>query len=310
VGVGLQNSAASFDNISVQKLPPDVTYIDVEDFTDGQAQGFEPVSGSWEIVDEGYVGSVAGSEFALSTFALPVAPSAFLGVATELTTDGVAGLVFDHYEDGRFKYVAIDSSADQVIIGHYTEKSGFVVDAVADFAIDAGVAHQLELGLSGTTLSVTVDGQVVLGHVFNSLLNDGQLGALTLTGHASFTSISSMTDDASYADNQHADIAKAQWAGSSLLEQEQVGLLSVVSNEVGHYLDFEHGEFLLMDDVLPVSERRVPDLQVVSNYRPEGEADYLALDEQAGELLAQDFSNNAGQVTREILAGRMVDWSR
>jgi hypothetical protein len=118
-----------------------------------------------------------------------------------------------------------------------------------------------------------------------------------------------MTDDASYADNQQTDTAKAQWADSNLLEQEKVDLPSVVSHKIGHNLEFAHGAHKLMDDALQVSERRVPDLQVVSNGRPEGEADYLALDEHAGELLAQDFSNNAGQVTREILAGRMVDWS-
>ncbi|TDG15222.1 LEPR-XLL domain-containing protein [Seongchinamella unica] len=368
VGVGTNNSSASFDNLAVQKLPPDITYTQLEDFADGVADGFVPVKGSWTEDSDSYQGDPAGDEYALSIVSLDVATAAYLEIAAAIAASDVAGVAFDHYDDGRFKFAALDIASQQVLIGHYTTKTGFVIDASADFSL-AGVGEQrLEVGLSGTTVSVRVDGQDVIGYVYNALLNDGDMGALVLSGTAEFGSVAVLTDDPSYGDPLMADSmgeggetleeemlasvaekARIQWANSGLLEeadlarlesvditladlegellglehdgtiyidsdaagngwasdekQEGMDLLTVVSHEIGHALGFAHGDLPVMDGTLSVGEQHL-----LATPEATARSAFLSLDEH-GDFVASDLASSAGKVTKEILAGRMVDWS-
>ncbi|RLQ23593.1 LEPR-XLL domain-containing protein [Seongchinamella sediminis] len=368
VGVGMNNSSTSFDNLAVQKLPPDITYTQLEDFTDGLADGFAPAVGSWIVDSESYHGDPAGEEYALSKFSLDVAASAYLEIAAAIAASDVAGVAFDHYDDGRFKFAALDISSQQVIIGHFTAKTGFVIDASTDFSFGDAGEHRLEVGLSGTTVSLRVDGQDVLGHVYNALLNDGDMAALVLAGTADFSSVAALTDDPAYGDPLRAEStgegsetleeqvlasvaekARIQWANSGLLEEgdlarleavditladlegELLGLerdgtiyidsdaagngwasgegkagmdlLTVVSHEIGHALGFAHGELPVMDDTLSVGEQHL-----LATPEASARSAFLALDEH-GDFVASDLASSAGKVTKEILAGRMVDWS-
>ena len=85
-----------------------------------------------------------------------------------------------------------------------------------------------------------------------------------------------------------------------------IDLLSAISHEIGHILGFEHDASGLMERSLGQGERRL----VTDIEHDHAQADdYLAMDAELGELVGKDFASSAGQVTREILAGRMVDWS-
>ena len=66
-----------------------------------------------------------------------------------------------------------------------------------DRNIGVGADYQLEVTLKGTTVSVSIDGQAVLGHVFNAVVVDGDFGLITRDAASSFESVTVRTDDLS-----------------------------------------------------------------------------------------------------------------
>ncbi len=116
-----------------------------------------------------------------------------------VNTAGRAGFVFDRYAADAFKFVAIDAARDQVIIGHYTAKTGWVNDAVVSKLIDAGTDYSLGLSLKGSTVSVTLDGQSVAGYVYNAVTVDGHFGLISSAGQASFDDLTVKTSDRAFA---------------------------------------------------------------------------------------------------------------
>lgn len=64
--------------------------------------------------------------------------------------------------------------------------------------MNAGQDYELEVTLKGTTISVVVEGQTVVGHVFNGLVVDGDYGLYVKDGLGSFDEITVITDDLIY----------------------------------------------------------------------------------------------------------------
>ncbi len=62
VGVGTYAAASSFDNLAVRAGPPAPETFFSEDFTDGVADGFVEVGGTWEVVDGEYFQSMSEPE--------------------------------------------------------------------------------------------------------------------------------------------------------------------------------------------------------------------------------------------------------
>ena len=119
------------------------------------------------------------SGIAISTLSLDASLSSFIEFESTVATDDFGGLIFDYYSETDFKFVAILPGTDQIVIGHRTAK-GFVYDTVVDMKIRSSVDYTLGLSLHGNSVSVTLDGQVVAGHTFNSLLVDGDIGLLSV----------------------------------------------------------------------------------------------------------------------------------
>ncbi|TMH28612.1 MAG: hypothetical protein E6H63_08515 [Betaproteobacteria bacterium] len=124
---------------------------------------------------------------------------AVLELTTTVNTQGRAGFVFDRYSADNFKFVAIDAPADKVVIGHYTKKSGWVEDAAFAKPIDAGVDYTLGVSLKGSTVSVTLNGQAVVGFAYNAVTVDGYFGLMASTGQASFDDVKVKTSDRAFA---------------------------------------------------------------------------------------------------------------
>jgi len=157
VGMGSSNARGSFDNVRVQVLPPQVTLEQTEDFDDTQAQSFSgDRQGSWTFsadaldpADFAYDVSPAGG---LGFSLIDLGPdnlnfNSYLELNVDVKTADMAGLIYDRYGDESFKFAAIDSAGQQLVIGHYTQKSGWVVDESMSTTLVADEEYRLGLTL-------------------------------------------------------------------------------------------------------------------------------------------------------------------
>jgi subtilisin-like proprotein convertase family protein len=201
VGIGAENSMGRIDNVAVQILPPVLTLNETETFDDGVADRFDSGDvGDWQIVDGHYEGLPVDSDRASSMMNLRVGATYLLRFEATLSTRDMAGLVFDQYGPDDFKFVALSATTNEVVIGHHTARHGWKVDAVVERTIESGYDYDLKITLKGTTISVALDGQAVLGYVFNALLVDGSFGLFTNHAASSFDVVTVQTDDPAYID--------------------------------------------------------------------------------------------------------------
>ena len=73
-----------------------------------------------------------------------------------------------------------------------------MIDASADWNIKSGKAYTLGISMLGSSVSVTLDGSAVVGHVFNSLLNDGEIGLFSEGGTTTFDDAQAQGDDPAF----------------------------------------------------------------------------------------------------------------
>ena len=90
------------------------------------------------------------------------------------------------------------------MIGHLSRNGDLGYDAVAELTFAAGPEYDLRVMLKGTTVSVAIGVEdstgtmvynEVVGHVFNSVVVDGDFGLLTVDGSSSFDALTIRTDD-------------------------------------------------------------------------------------------------------------------
>ncbi|KGM48448.1 matrixin family metalloprotease [Pseudooceanicola atlanticus] len=212
VGAGSDNSFTTLDNLTVQVLPPELSFEKLEDFEDGSADAFTGVTeGSWAVAGGAY-GTDATGGFALSTVdlaadagyaagAFSLSDNAKLRLSAEVQTGAQGGIVFDLVSADRFKFVMLNAQTDQVEIGHYEGNGRWVVDhaTTVSTGIEAGTDYELTLLISGSTVSASVDGVLYGSHAFNAVGVDGQSGLIAKAGAASFDSFKLETDDARVA---------------------------------------------------------------------------------------------------------------
>jgi hypothetical protein len=238
VGIGADNSISRIDNVAVRVLPPEITFEEVEDFADGVADRFasSPL-GTWQIADGRYAGSpAAGDDVAQALVDLGLEqglrPTSILELEASFTTRELGGILFDRYGPEDFKFAALLPESDQVVVGHHTARAGWAIDAAVPIAIEPGADPLLGVSLKGTTVSISVDGQVALGHVFNSLVVDGDFGLLTGTGGASFDSFTLRTDDAAFREPAgELLVARTEGTGDEALTGAELNSVLAVAVE-------------------------------------------------------------------------------
>ncbi len=237
IGLATKNAVARFDDWQVQKLPPILTFQFTEDFVGTSTNPFKEQIGNWMITDGHYTGSVVDGDRAITTWALEVATWSLLEFEALIDTETTGGLIFDYYDADNFKFAAIDTIADQVVIGHHTSK-GWFIDAEVDTKIKSGTNYNLGISMLGTSVSVTLDGEAVVGHVFNSLLNDGDLGLLSKDGVSSFDYVVARGDDPAYAE-ESGDALKAASFGDAtdITELKHTELAPIIDAAIDYWID-------------------------------------------------------------------------
>ncbi len=215
IGIGADNSFSTIDRMALQVLPPQLTFEHVEDLTDGASWLLGGASGDWSFAADGLVGTPSGAAPALRLvdlgMALGLAPDSFhldqlsvLDLSATIQAGGLAGLMFDHYGPERFKFAAIDPAGDTVMLGHYSPRDGWEIDAQLSTAIPDARDHELGLLIKGSTVSVTLNGNVVLSHAYNALVTDGGFGLIARDAPATFGGFAVKTDDPAFLDQAMA----------------------------------------------------------------------------------------------------------
>jgi hypothetical protein len=240
-GLGGDNARARIDNLRVQVIPPAITYA-AADLFDGVASTLLAGNGgTWSVVDGRFVGvPAAGAPAAIASNGIAVGVNSMLQVDTVVNTAAVGGIVFDMYSPSDFKWAAVSVATQQVLIGHYTAKGGWVVDAAVARTLSAGADHALSVTLKGTTASVAVGGQTVLSKVFNSTVVDGAAGVFSRGGSASFDRFGVATDDARYAEASGSSAAtgSAKTASTSTAKLSPNATDSTVGASEGWRIDW------------------------------------------------------------------------
>jgi Ca2+-binding RTX toxin-like protein len=214
VGLGAKNAKAQIDNVTVQRVAPVTTFSQMVDFSSGTTSLFPaPVSGAWGLAGGRYDGTAGATSPAIALTAINVTSYSLVDLSAVLRTTGAGGFVFDEYSPTDFKFVTI--AAGQVTLGHRTDK-GWFVDATYINAglLPAGTDYTLGLTLKGTTVSVTLDGQVVLSRAYNALVTDGNFGLFGRSGTTSFDRVTVKSDSPNLLNQAFALTADSAPAGA------------------------------------------------------------------------------------------------
>jgi Ca2+-binding RTX toxin-like protein len=203
VGIGANNAKGQIDNVVVQRIAPETTLERTVEFTGDPAdqaifnQLFQaPEGGNWLPVTED--GRYIGTD-SVDLINLSIDPAYILELNASLKTYGQGGFVFDYYGPQDFKFMAVSVETGQVLIGHRTAKTGWVVNAAWNKpSLDAATDYSLGATLMGNTVSVTFNNQGVLSFAFNAMVTDGGIGLLARNGEASFDTLTVRTDDPSF----------------------------------------------------------------------------------------------------------------
>jgi len=193
VGVGSDNSRGTYDNFSVQVLPPQSSFENSEDFADGAADLFTAGnSGSWSVTGGRYSGAAAAGSYATSMMSLPVRATGGAVVTLEatvrLSAGGRGGIVFDQYGERDFKYVQLDVQAGAVVVGHRI-RNQWIEDARFTTSLAAGVDYRVVVVLNGTAGTVMVNGVQLGSFSYNGAVADGALGTISGAGTTTFDDV-------------------------------------------------------------------------------------------------------------------------
>ncbi len=202
VGLGADQSRTTFDNMTVQVLPPELTFEYEEDFEDGVADLFTgEQSGAWALNtakrNTQYDGTVGVGATGLSLVDLGgnLHADAYLEIEATVSTGATGGIVFDHYAEDDFKFVALDVDSNQLLFGHVDPKRGWTVDSAVALAYTVGEDDTLSLAFKGASVSARVNGAMVGSFGCNAAVVDGRIGVFTRNGASSFDEVTIGTND-------------------------------------------------------------------------------------------------------------------
>ena len=195
VGIGTDNAKGRIDNVAVQVLPPEVTMTSTDDFST-ESGLLVPNVGGWQLGEGQYTGTpLQGSSLAESLAQLNINPAYQLQLDMLMQAQSTGGVVFDRYSATDFKYAALSLITDQIVIGHYTERRGWVVDAFTSLPLDSTTNYMLSVILKGNVVTVNLDGLEVLSKAFNALVVDGEYGLLSMNGSSTYDQLTIRTND-------------------------------------------------------------------------------------------------------------------
>ena len=304
VGVGTNNARGYFDNVNVQVLPPEITFTSEEDFSDGQANLFiGQQTGGWQVNAERYEDDVLGglaTSFIDIGLANGLETASVLEATLDFSSDSLAGFLFDAYSPTDFKFAGLDvvDGFVSVVIGHHTNGSGLVIDASFATSLPAGSDHELGIVLKGTTVSLTLDGAPVLGHIFNSLVVDGAFGVMSF-GSSSFDSVNFKTDDPAFIDGNPDNNQPVAGDDVASTDEDTILTIDVLANDS----DPDSGDVLSITAVTQGSAGGIVTLSGgLVSYDPTTALNGLAFGETVTDTFGYTISDGQGGYTNATVS--------
>jgi Ca2+-binding RTX toxin-like protein len=198
VGLGGDNSKAAIDNVIVQRLAPEVTYMAKDTFDTVLSELFTvPESGNW-LVAGGRFAGYSSDDVALHLVGMKVDTNSLIELSGAFNTTNEGGFVFDYYKKDLYKFISVNSQTGEISIGHRIGHE-FHSEMVYKNALikNPGDKH-VEVVLEGRTVSVKLDNQLIMKHAYNAVVTDGGNGIFSKSGHTSFNEFTAQTNDPVY----------------------------------------------------------------------------------------------------------------
>ena len=213
LGVGTNNSSGSIDNVVIQVIPPETTLELTDDFEQSTPEFLiSDLEGAWTISSGEYLGTPSPGESETYSLAdLEISSTSLIEIETTLQTEAFGGVIFDRYSDSDFKFAGLSAETDELLVGHYTARRGWVVDFSTPQEIEPDQDYELRIVIKGLTMSMVVDGQTKPGFVFNGVVVDGDFGLFTSGGTTTFDDLTFKTDDPAYAEPEEGDALRATY---------------------------------------------------------------------------------------------------
>jgi RHS repeat-associated protein len=157
---------SSFDNFKIAPTYT-VTSLHTENFNDGVANGYVPVTGTWSIVSSRYRGTIATTTDAVSLTPLATFNSGVIAADIRVVTNN-GWVLFDYVNATNFKFAGIDDAANlwvigEVVNGNKTNRATFAQ------TINTGTIYPLKVLLQGSTVTVVNSNAIKVRFTFASL---------------------------------------------------------------------------------------------------------------------------------------------
>jgi subtilisin family serine protease len=190
IGLATRDALSYFDNIVVQEYvppppPPATTLPTSEDFDDGVADHFLPQFGIWTVAEGRYRVVPTLDEDGISTLHLAEGLPSSVEIRATINVDDVTKerysngfVIYDYQGPTDFKFAGAYAGDDQWLIGH-RDDVGWNSDAVVSQAIAAGTDYSLTVLIEGDSVTLSVDGVLIVSHAFADSLVDGAIGVGT-----------------------------------------------------------------------------------------------------------------------------------
>ena len=159
--------------INVKDADGTITYV--EDFDDGEAQEWIPVTGSWEIISNQYRNSTSGgietSVYHGSTFA-----DYTFSAKAKSDWDNNFGLLFNYIDENNFYLLELDASPKTAYLKMITNGNENIIATAEYTGGGAGVYIPIEVINDGSHTTVKINDTTVFNQVLTPDISFGKIG--------------------------------------------------------------------------------------------------------------------------------------
>ena len=190
LGLGTRNAITVFDDVAIFSI---TTLPHTDDFSDHQADFFEPQAGAWYVTNgERYRGEANGNAaISLLPIAEPLPQNLQIQSIIRGKNNGAASngmVLFDYHGANDFKFAGGNFDLGEWQIGHFDGSTWFVDASFAE-AITSNVDYSVEVLIENATATLSVGTTEKATFNFAAQLNNGQIGLGSHDSHTIFDNL-------------------------------------------------------------------------------------------------------------------------